>query len=106
MFARCKPSLNELKIEQISQLYFKHKVFGLKQFRMNVFSSKVLDYLYIYYKCCSPPKESFIAQFYDVEKAVGEPFLCYTKSIELLDSQFQNNYIELRRGDKKANPFK
>ena len=43
--ARFKPLLHELKVDQISQLYFKHKIFGFKQICLNDFSYSIFTYL-------------------------------------------------------------
>ena len=48
-YARFKPLLNELKIDQIEQLYFKHKIFGLKQVHNNKLTYDLYSYLNRYY---------------------------------------------------------
>ena len=53
--------LNELKVENIKQLYLKHKIFGFKQFNYNLFTEEIL----LYGK--DIPRQSFISQLKQIE---------------------------------------
>ena len=44
-YARSKPLMNELGVEQVMQAYQKHKIFGFKQFSENPFTSDILVFL-------------------------------------------------------------
>jgi hypothetical protein len=53
--SRSKVLMNELKIENLVQLYEKHKIFGIKQFTKNNMSRDILIYLNDYYLNCEIP---------------------------------------------------
>ena len=68
-YAQIKPLLNELKIEQIEQLYFKHKIFGMRQLINNDFTFNIFVYINRFYddvKQCG--KNSFVSQLNDLKK--------------------------------------
>ena len=96
IMTRFKPLLHELKVDQISQLYFKHKIFSFKQICLNDFSYSIFTYVKKFYNNkLNPPKESFFAQFKEVGRVTGETFVSIETSIELINSKFQCNDLEL-----------
>ena len=64
--SRSKPLLNELDVEQIGQIYDKHKVYGLKQCMNNFFTRDLLEYLSDYYGINGASKNSFVSQLRQV----------------------------------------
>ena len=96
-FSKSKALLNELTIESYLQIYLKHKIYGLRQFRKNEKSNLVLDYLHNYYNDITPNKNSFISQFNEVKSFTDkewstDSFGC----IEVIDSSFESNEEDLR----------
>ena len=62
---RSKPLFHALTIEKFAQLYYKHKVFFLKQILCNSISKDVYDFLYKYYiqySLSEAPSGSFLSQ--------------------------------------------
>ena len=65
-FLKSTSLLNEFEIDQFENIYYKHKIYGLKQFSQKDTSLAVLDYLELYYGgSTKPPKLSF---FYRIDK--------------------------------------
>ena len=94
---RTKPLLHCLNVDQIGQIYQKHKLFGIKQFLSNDLSASVfnwLSYNYSYY--VKPNKRSF---FYQLDKLGasfdGFNFNSISQARSLIDSEFMCNDIEL-----------
>ena len=96
-FARSKVLLNELKVEPVLQLYLKHKLFGLKQFKRNNFSKMILDFLIDFYQGKPSPKQSFISQLKEIETYTGIVLNNnISKMVESIDGSFQCNDLDLR----------
>ena len=93
---RTKVLLNELKIENIRQIYLKHKVFGLRQFYNNFLTKELLVYLGIYYDGKVILRQSFMSQLKEVEAFTGSDLSDWKESI-LVMSFFQCNDTELRQ---------
>ena len=94
---RTKVLLNELKIENIRQIYLKHKVFGLRQFYNNFLTKELLVYLEVYYDGKVISRQSFMSQLKEVEAFTGSDLSDWKESILVIDRRFQCNDIELRQ---------
>ena len=94
---RTKELLNELRIENIKQIYLKHKVFGLRQFNNNFLTKELLVYLNVYYDGKDIPKQSFMSQLKEVEEFTGLDLGNWNESILVIDRRFQCNDTELRQ---------
>ena len=62
IYSRTKPIVKILKIEQISQIYFKHKIFFLKQIYSNSLTKNIFETLGNCYKKRVPPVGSYFHQ--------------------------------------------
>ena len=67
-FTRTRALLQVLKIDSISNLYLKHKIFFLKQIYNNALTRDVFVFLKNYFKGKKNPKQSFGSQLDQVEK--------------------------------------
>ena len=96
-YARTKPLFNAIKIEQITQLYLKHKIFFLKQIYLNHLTKEIYEFLVRYYNFTLPPKGSFIYQIKQVEELVGyKPSILNVKEVIVsIENQFICNDIDL-----------
>jgi hypothetical protein len=96
-YALSTPLLNVLKIQKISELYFKYKLIFYKQIMANSLTKKVFYALENLYKDKNIPKFSFLKQINLVNLQIG--FTCslttYNKSVETLTSIFSEKNIEL-----------
>ena len=101
-YSRAKPLLNVLKIEQVHQLYMKHKLFGVRQFSKNQKSNDILEYLVKYYNRVKPTKLSFISQLDQVTKFTGMHWKQnFKECMNAIDEKFISNDIELINKIKK-----
>ena len=96
-FIRTRALLQVLKIESISHLYLKHKVFFLKQIYNNVLTRDIFIFLKCYFKGKKKPKQSFESQLDQVEKLTKiEPNITNTNSmIDLINGSHKVNDLEL-----------
>ena len=94
--SRTRPLFNELKIESIKQLYFKHKVFGLKQMRHDDLSNDILLYLEKYYNGMTPTKQSFISQLNKTRDFAGCELGSIKNLLNSIDGKFMCNDQEMR----------
>ena len=96
-FIRTRALLQVLKIESISHLYLKHKVFFLKQIYKNVLTRDIFIFLKCYFKGKKKPKQSFESQLDQVEKLTKiEPNITNTNSmIDLINGSHKVNDLEL-----------
>ena len=88
--SKTKPLMQCLFLDQIKQLYFKHKVFGIRQFMSNELTRSVFNHLESVYSIKDPPKRSFFKQ-----KKLLEAEICTTvtniplnKTRDAIDSLF------------------
>ena len=119
-YVKTKPLFNCLHIESIQQLYYKHKVFFIKQIYKNELTFNTFNYLLEYYKNTKINcKNSFIKQIFDLNilinvencldnlcdtiKKIESMFVVENKglldSIQFVIDCFSNNrnYIEMRK---------
>jgi hypothetical protein len=73
-YAVSTPLLNVLKVEKISEIYMKHKLFFYKQLMHNNLTKEVLQYLQDFYLTAKASKHSFTTQLTNVDRQVG--FTC------------------------------
>ena len=69
---RTTPLMQSLKVEQMNQIYLKHKLFGIKQFLNNPLSQSTFQFLSLFYQ--GKPKinkRSFFYQLKDLEEFVN-----------------------------------
>ena len=96
-FSRSKALLNELRIESYLQLYLKHKIYDLRQFRKNEKSNLILEFLQKYYNDITPNKFSFISQLNEVKSFTDKEWSTDSAgSIKAIDSSFECNEEDLR----------
>ena len=89
--------MNCLKIDKITQLYLKHKIFGFRQFRNNPLSNNILNFLIVEYNTKSPTKQSFITQLDAVFRSCRiDENADHKTCIASIDSEFECNEVELR----------
>ena len=92
------PLLNVLKVEQIGQLYSKHKIYG-SQFLKNELTFNNFMYLKRYYNEKKANNESFMSQFANVSYETGSDiedlnlFSCISK----IDGQYQDDNEEIKK---------
>ena len=91
IYSRTKPIFNILKIEQICQIYFKHKIFFIKPIYSNSLTKNIFETLITYYKDRVPPVGSYLHQLNVVRQMVDyEPELANLKvSILKIDTQYK-----------------
>ena len=94
---RTKPLLHCLKVEQINQVYHKHKVFGIKQFLNNKLSGEVYDWLKWNYSDQAATRRSFFNQIKILETkfSVELRFDMLGSVKKCIDSKFLCNDLEL-----------
>ena len=73
--ARTKPLLQVLGIEQITQIYQKHKIYGIRQFLANALTRTVLNELKQRYSQQTPAKRSFFHQLKTLEADIDSTVL-------------------------------
>jgi hypothetical protein len=97
-YARFKPLLSVLRVELINQLYYKHKMFGLRQFSLNQYINNLFNFLSSFYNNNCPPKKSFLSQIKESENFTGEQVerSNIKESIKRIDEKFSNNDIFLK----------
>ena len=96
-FARIKPLLNELKIETIEQLYYKHKIFGARQLLKNSFTNKIFSYINRFYKNVEHKENhSFISQLQELQEFTSYSLEDHNVALSLIDNRFQCNDLFLR----------
>ena len=101
-FARFKPLLNELKIDQIEQLYFKHKIYGFKQLHNNKLTYDLFSYLTRYYDNCENIERcSYISQYNELKNFTGSSMNSPRTILELLNNRFMCNDIDIRASMRK-----
>ena len=89
-YVKTKPLFNCLRIESIQQLYYKHKVFFVKQIYKNELTFKSFNFLLDYYKNSKTNcKNSFIKQIFDLNTLLDvdsclSDMNCTIKKIEKL----------------------
>ena len=106
-YSRSKPLLNELSVEQIGQIYDKHKVYGLKQCMNNILTRDILEYLSKYYSISGAPKNSFVSQLGQVIRTDDIVLSNYAGILQNIDSNFACNDLELRENVRSIlNGFK
>ena len=97
LYARSKVLMNVLNIESITQIYSKHKLYGLRQIERNYYTKNILEFLGRSYATMTPCNQSFIAQLNQVNESCGindiRNFKCI---IEAVDSEFQCNDLDLK----------
>jgi len=106
-YCRTKPLFHALKIEQLTQLYLKHKLFFLRQIYLNRLTRDVfgfLDGFYHYFKSDQIPKETFTSQLLEVEKFISEEvsIMNYKKMVDDINNKFRFNDTELNNEIKKC----
>jgi len=69
-YAKTKPLINCLRVESIQQLYYKNKIFFVKQILKNELTFNIFNFLNEYYKNSSN-KNSFVKQVSDVNYITG-----------------------------------
>ena len=95
-FARAQPLLNELKIEQVKQLYMKHKLFGVRQFFNNDLSREIFTFLNQQYKNVKITKQSFVSQLNDLNNYTGVDWeQNYNGCFKAIDAKFECNDLIL-----------
>ena len=60
--SKTTPLFQCLSVDQIPQLYFKHKLYGFKQILLNPYSCLVFNWLSNYYANSKPPEQSYFHQ--------------------------------------------
>ena len=91
------PLLNELKIEAIEQIYYKHKIFAARQLIKNNFTSKIFSYVSRFYtKMEQMETVSFISQLQDQKKFVSYSLDDNKVALCLIYNQFECNDLILR----------
>ena len=89
--------MNVLNIESITQIYSKHKLYGLRQIEKNYYTKNILEFLGRSYATMTPCNQSFLAQLNQVHKSCGindvGNFKC---SVEAVDSEFQCKDLDLK----------
>ena len=102
LYCRTKPLFQELRIEQFSQLYSKHKVFFMKQIEQNTLTRQLFSYLNGYYSTRSPSEHSYISQLRQVEKltTISTSISNYKQLLGAIDSKYTNNDSELAQSIK------
>ena len=92
-FARAQPLLNELKIEQVKQLYMKHNLFGVRQFFNNDLSRKIFTFLnQQYMKNVKIAKQSFVSQLNDLNNFTGLDWeQNYSEYFKAINAKFECN---------------
>ena len=109
IYNRTKPLLQLLKVEQITQLYLKHKIFFFKQIYLNSLSLDVLKFCSEYYRVRNAPKASFAYQLKQVSDLSGHEvtLMNLKESINSIVSKFICNDQELNEQLKTSlNNFK
>ena len=95
-FSKSTSLLNKLGIEQFEHIYYKLKIYGLKQFSQNDTSSALLDYLELYYrKTKKPPKLSFLYQIDRVKELIESD--TFERTLSKIDKLFSCNNLLLRQ---------
>ena len=69
-YTKTKPLFNCLRIESIQQLYYKHKIFFVKQIYKNELTFNIFNYLIEYYRVATS-KNSFIKQIYEINNVIS-----------------------------------
>ena len=85
------PLLNVLKVEKISEIYCKYKLFFYKQLMMNGLTRNVFNELKEHYANKICPKTSYIKQLANVDLQVGfsTSMECIKKSLFILSEKFK-----------------
>ena len=97
LYARSKVLMNVLNIESITQIYSKHKLYGLRQIERNYYTKNILEFLGRSYATMTPCNQSFIAQLNQVNKSCGINDIGNFKCrVEAVDSEFQCNDLDLK----------
>jgi hypothetical protein len=83
-YCRTKALFASLRIESISQMYQKHKIFFLKQINQNSLVNRLFEYLRTYYEenNITIPKSSYIRQIKNIESMTQIP--CSAKDARLI----------------------
>jgi len=96
-FSRTKALLQNLGIEQLPQLYLKHKIFFLKQIILNELSVKTYNFISAYFRDVLAPKQSFVSQVRKVESVIEKEVTPTNlkSSIESIEGKFHCNDNDL-----------
>ena len=94
---RIKPLLSILKIDQLTQLYYKHKLFFFKQILFNPLTNDLFFYLKGYYSFLKPTYFSFFSQFSELSTFLNLEisFSNYKILLSRIDELFASNDIEM-----------
>ena len=97
IFCRTKPLFQVLKVEQLTQLYLKHKIFFLKQIVSNDFTRSLFNLLGDLYQVEKPNERSFFFQLKKIEVlTTTDPTIAqFKKVLETIESTFRCNDGEL-----------
>ena len=96
-FCRTRPLFRILKIEQVQQLYLKHKIFFLRQLYLNPFTRTVYENLHSYYCTLKSNKLSFFNQIKQIKEEVGVEITQFNSKIvlNLIENKFSCNDQDL-----------
>ena len=97
IFCRTKPLFQVLKIEQLTQLYLKHKIFFLRQILSNDFTRSLFNLMSSLYQLEKPNERSFFFQLSKIEFLTSTvPTIANSKRVlESIESTFKCNDEEL-----------
>ena len=95
--ARTKPLLQVLGIEQVTQIYQKHKIYGIRQFLTNALTRTVFNDLKQRYSQLTPAKRSFFHQLKTLETDIDSTVLDHPlkHTFQKIDNLYVSNDNEL-----------
>ena len=93
IFCRTKPLFQVLKIEQLTQLYLKHKIFFLRQILSNDFTRSLFNLMGSLYQLEKPNERSFFFQLCKIGVLTSTvPTIANSKRVlESIESTFKCN---------------
>jgi hypothetical protein len=99
-FAVSTPLLNVLKVEKITEVYLKQKIYFFKQVMLNNLTKNVFESLHEYYSMRVTPRESFCKQLELVNRQINftTSLVCYKESLKALNNIFKCKNLELCDG--------
>ena len=89
-YCKTSPLLEAIHIESVSRIYFKHKIFMLKQIKQNKLCTDIFEFLKCHYNSFKSPVNSFFNQLAVVSKVIDIQcnFSNLKSSIQLLNVKF------------------